>query len=635
MPANVSTSSAIHRTYSFGEFTLDLDRGALLRAGADIKLRPKSFEVLSYLIERQGLLVTKDELFNAIWGRTVVTEDAITQCMSDIRRALRDQSQETIRTVPRRGYIFDLPVKKQGGSVMASDASPRSKFALSWPRRRLAAALILMLGVAAVWWGFGNRGVEVPVTVEPRSTVAPHSIAVLPFINMSPDSEQEYFSDGISEEILNLLAKVRELRVTSRFSAFSFKGQNVDIPTIAAKLNVAYVLDGSVRKSGNELRVTAQLIDVATDTHLWSQTYDRELENVFAIQDDIAASVVEQLKVTLLGEAPHVEEADPEAYALALQARYLGRQGTAEGLEQSIALFQQALAIDPNYAAAWAGLAIFYENQVLAGLRSVDEGSSLARDANEKALAIDPDYALAHANLGYNAMVYDSDLVAAARHLERALALEQANPIILGDAGRLMRYLGRLEQAIALHEYAIGRDPVIRARHATLGDSYLVAGRWDEAIASYQTALRLSPGVIGGHYWPGLALLYKGEAQAALAEFEQEIEEGLRVMGQALALHALDRQEASQAKLKEFIARWGDQYPSEVWQVYAYIGDADNAFQWLDRAIEKNEPTFDSQYLLPFYEPIHGDPRWAAYLERVGRLPEQLDAIEFEVALPK
>ncbi len=268
MSANVSTSSAVHRTYSFGEFTLDLDRGALLRAGTDIKLRPKSFEVLSYLVERQGFLVTRDELLDAIWGRTVVTEDAITQCLRDIRRALRDQSQEMVRTVPRRGYIFELPVTKHGGPVTAPDRPSRTRFTTSWPDWRLAAALVLILGVAAVWWGFGNRRVDVATMVEPLSIVAPHSIAVLPFVNMSSDPEQEYFSDGISEEILNLLAKVQELRVTSRSSAFSFKGQNVDISTIAAKLNVAYVLDGSVRKSGNELRVAAQLIDVATDTHL-------------------------------------------------------------------------------------------------------------------------------------------------------------------------------------------------------------------------------------------------------------------------------------------------------------------------------------------------------------------------------
>jgi TolB-like protein/DNA-binding winged helix-turn-helix (wHTH) protein len=304
MPANVSIPSAIHRTYSFGEFTLDLDRGALLRAGADVKLRPKSFEVLSYLVQRHGLLVAKNELLDAIWGQTVITEESVAHCLSDIRKAIHDQSQEMIRTVPRRGYIFDIPVTKHGGLVTKSDTPSRSKSAPSWPRWSLAAALFLVLVAAAVWWWFGNRGIEVAVTAWPQPAIAPHSIAVLPFLDMSPEQDQAYFADGISEDILNLLAKVPELRVISRSSAFSFKGKNIEIPTVAQQLNVAYVLEGSVRRAGPQLRITAQLIEARSDTHLWSETYDRNLDNIFQIQDEIAVSVVDALTGSLyLGAA--------------------------------------------------------------------------------------------------------------------------------------------------------------------------------------------------------------------------------------------------------------------------------------------------------------------------------------------
>ena len=189
------------------------------------------------------------------------------------------------------------------------------------------------------------------------------SIAVLPFVNMSSDKDQEYFSDGISEELLNLLAKIPKLRVISRSSAFSYKGKDVKLAQVAKELNVAHILEGSVRKAGNKVRITAQLIEARSDTHLWSNTWDRELDDIFAVQDEIAAAVVEQLKITLLGEAPKAKEVNPEAYALFLQGRQLRRQSTPEAFEQAIALFQQALAIDPNYAAAWEQLAGVYINQ--------------------------------------------------------------------------------------------------------------------------------------------------------------------------------------------------------------------------------------------------------------------------------
>ena len=216
----------------------------------------------------------------------------------------------------------------------------------------LAVAVVLLLTNTFVW----HKGAGLSADAD-NAPIPEHSIAVLPFVNMSSDKEQEYFSDGISEELLNLLAKIPQLQVTARTSSFSFKGKEVAIPEIARTLHVAHVLEGSVRKSGNAVRITAQLIRAGTDTHLWSQTYDRKLDDIFAIQDEIAADVVKQLKVTLLGAAPKARTTDPEAYALYLQAVQLGRQGTAEAYKQSDALYRKVLAIDPRYAPAWVGLA--------------------------------------------------------------------------------------------------------------------------------------------------------------------------------------------------------------------------------------------------------------------------------------
>jgi TolB-like protein/lipoprotein NlpI len=457
------------------------------------------------------------------------------------------------------------------------------------------------------------------------------SIAVLPFVNMSSDEEQEYFSDGISEELLNLLAKIPDLRVISRSSAFSFKGQNLEIPEIAQRLNVAHILEGSVRKSGKKIRITAQLIEAHSDTHLWSETYDRELDDIFAIQDEISATVVAQLKITLLGEAPHVEQTDPEAYALHLQARHLGRLGTAEGHEQSIALFEQALAIDPEYAGALVGLAANYINMAGFDLLPWDEGFAKAREATEKALAIDPDHAPAHGMLGWIAMGYDNDLAQAARHFDRALQLDPNNIYIISNASGPLFNLGRVDECIAIREYVAARDPVNPSAHFNLAMTYRSAGRWDEAIASYETGLRLSPGAVGAHdYFMGEALLFKDEAEAALEAFEQESDERYRVKGQAIALYALGSQEEHQAKLDELIERWGDQLPSDVAHVYAYMGDTDRAFEWLQKSVD--EGGFNPAD--PLLQPLADDRRWLPLLESIGKSPEQLAAIKFEVKLP-
>jgi len=235
---------------------------------------------------------------------------------------------------------------------------------------------------------------------EVEAALPERSIAVLPFLDLSPEGDQEYFSDGISEELLNLLAKIPELRVISRSSAFTFKGKDIDIRTIAEQLKVRHILEGSVRKSGNQLRITAQLIDAQTDTHLWSETYDRAMENIFVIQDEISATVVEKLKISLLGEAPTVDETDSKAYALFLQASHLTKQITPEGNDKAIELYEEALAIDSDYPPAWKGLATVYIHQGYDGELPFNEAYRLANRAANRALAIDSEYAPAHSLLG-------------------------------------------------------------------------------------------------------------------------------------------------------------------------------------------------------------------------------------------
>lgn len=469
----------------------------------------------------------------------------------------------------------------------------------------------------------------------PAVAVEGKSIAVLPFVNMSSDAEQEYFSDGLSEELLNLLAKIPQLRVIARTSSFAFKGEKIEIAEIAKKLNVAHVLEGSVRKSGNQVRITAQLIRASDSSHLWSETYDRSLDDVFAIQDEISAAVVEQLKITLLGAAPEAKETDPAAYVLYLQARQLQRQRTPEGHAQSIDLYQRALAIAPDYAASWVGLSENYSVQAGFGQRPIKEGYTLAREAADKALMLDPDNAAAHAQLGSISMHFDGNLAAAARHIERALQLDPANPDIFLNATDLAGALGRSEEAIALGEYAVSRDPVNSGGHSILSYYYSAAGRQDEAIALRHTALSLSPGMHVAQYNIGVALLRKGEPDAALAAMQLESVEGFRLIGSAMAYHALGQAAESDAALAELIDKYAMDTAYNIAYVLAYRGEADRAFEWLDKAVQYKDPGLAGIPTKIEFAKIQNDPRWLPFLESIGKSPAQLDAIEFKVNLPE
>jgi tetratricopeptide (TPR) repeat protein len=422
--------------------------------------------------------------------------------------------------------------------------------------------------------------------------------------------------------------------VTARTSSFAFKGKVIGIAEIARQLRVAHVLEGSVRKSGDQVRITAQLINAATDAHLWSQTYDRKLDDIFAIQDEIAADVVKQLKITLLGAAPKARTTDPEAYAMYLQAKQLGRQNTAEAFQLSDALYRKALAIDSRYAPAWDGLAENGYQKANHGLLPINEGYAQAREAVMKALAIDPEYAPAHVSLGRIAMQHDNDLAAAAQHFQRALALDPADPDVLRGSTVLLSVLNRQDELLALDEAVARRDPVNVRSHLNQGQDRRWAGQFDAAIASSRTALSLAPGRGGAHAELGNALLLKGDAAGALREIEHETSEVWKMIGLPMAYHALARKADSDAALATLVARLEKEAPYNIAYVYAFRGEADKAFEWLDKAIDDSDPGLSEIAVENLFDNIHADPRWLPFLRKFGRAPEQLAKIEFKVTLP-
>jgi TolB-like protein len=462
--------------------------------------------------------------------------------------------------------------------------------------------------------------------------VPEHSIAVLPFVNRSADKDQEFFSDGISEDMLSLLTQVHELKVISRSSSFSFKGKDVPVKEIAAALGVAYILEGSVQRAGKTLRISAQLIDARNDDSVWSQSWDRPLDDVFAIQDEIAGTVVGQLKLKLFGKAQAI---DLEAYALFLQAREQARLSSSAGYAHAIPMLKQVLEKAPGYAPAWGHLAYIYAAEANNGKRPAAEGESLARDAVNRAIAADPNYAPAYASLGFIESSFTSDLPAAALHYERALALDAGDADILRHAAELPYTLGRLDIAIDLGKASVGLDPLGAAARGNLALYFLQSRRWDEAIDSWRAALRLSPEMIGGQATLGLALVQKGDAQAALTEIlKVAADDPFRGIALPIVYHALGRSADSDAVLAELIANHEKDAPYNIAYVYAYRGEADRAFEWLEKAQAYQDPGLSVIAVEPFFDNIRNDPRWLPLLRKLGKDPETLAKIEFKVNLP-
>jgi TolB-like protein/TolA-binding protein len=508
-------------------------------------------------------------------------------------------------------------------------------------RPEVAILALLTVAIGGVLWWYASRLDESSWAVGAGESRTRHtvqadaaSIAVLPFVDMSPGKDQEYFSDGLSEELLNLLVKVPQLRVTSRTSAFSFRGQNADIRTVAQKLNVAHVLEGSVRKSGNRVRITAQLIDARSDVQVWSETYDRTLDDVFAVQDEIAAAVVGQLQVTLLGgAAPTATRTNPEAYALYLQGKERVDSGSAEGRTGGIALLQHSLAIAPDYAPGWTQLGRTYAMQTYLGEIPLQSGAALARGAIEKALLVDPQHAPAHARLAGIELDYDWNFTSARQRLQKALALAPRDDTVLRETMDFLSITGRSDEAEKVARWMLARDPLNLEALSELAKTLHASGKYADAEQVYRQVLRQRPAASMYHYVIGETRLLRGDLAGALQEFEKEPVMPVRQLGLALAYSGLGRKRESDAMLGQLEKEHPD-FSIAIAEVYAYRADPDAAFRWLARGFEERDPGMPQMRIDPLLEPLHGDPRWGQMLDRIGLSDEQIAALTLEVELP-
>jgi adenylate cyclase len=446
------------------------------------------------------------------------------------------------------------------------------------------------------------------------------SIAVLPFVNMSSDQEQEYFSDGLSEELLNLLAKIPELRVAARTSSFSFKGKNLEIPEIASRLKVAHILEGSVRKSGNQLRITAQLIQADSGFNLWSNTYDRQLDNIFQIQDEIAGAVVKALKVTLLGEAPKTRETNLKAYQLYLEGQHVRRQVSAATLPKAISLLKQAVELDPTYAPAWAELAYAYMWEAGIGSTPIKLAFQLADEAIERALEVDPNYSRTYFVRGASSLYNKFNFKAAHEDYQLALQHEPGNAFLIGQNATVLRALGRLDESIALSEEALELDPLMPEMRSWQALALLHAGRLDEAEAAYRATLTLSPEYSGAHFRLGRVLLLKGMTNEAMEEIKLEKASIYALTGLAMAHHSLGDQQASQLALDELIRNAADSAAFQIAEIYGFRRENDKAFEWLEQCLVIKDSGTVSILGDPAFHGLRTDPRWQPFLEKLGLL---------------
>ncbi len=468
----------------------------------------------------------------------------------------------------------------------------------------------------------------------PAAEADPLSIAVLPFANRSRDEEDEYFSDGLTDELLNVLAKIRGLRVAARTSAFTFKGKTATVAEIGRTLNVATVLEGSVRKAGNRMRISVQLVKVADGYHLWSETYDRTLDDIFAVQDDIAHSVVQELRTKLLGETADAKVAqkltaqvaaavkgrasDPEAYRLYLQARHFTDRFTRDDTTKGIGYLKRALDLDPVFALAWAELGRAYSNEAGNCWAPVTEGYARGREAVAQALALEPDLAEGHALMGWIQMTHDRDWRGAEASYRRALEIAPGNAGVLRRASALAANSGRIDEAIALGRQAVEQDPLSAPAYSNLGAALNISGRLGEAEAAFRKALELAPERAVTRGLLSLVLLAQGRGEEALTDALREPERWCRLWALAIIHHAADRRDESEVALQELIANYSADAAYQIATMYAARGETDLAFTWLERAYAQRDTGLSDMKSDPLLRSLQTDPRWEVFQRKTG-----------------
>jgi TolB-like protein/DNA-binding winged helix-turn-helix (wHTH) protein/Flp pilus assembly protein TadD len=623
------------RILKFGGFEADLRTGELAKFGKRVRLQEQPFQLLVMLLEKPGVLVTREELHLKLWPQTTVDFDhGLNKAMSKIREALGDSAENPrfIETVARRGYKFLADVTVVGGEqtkIAAGDVTVRPNpgplplgDAGTSPRRLLRFFSWRLFGVVPV------LAISLSTMFYPWRHSSPiiHSIVVLPLQNLSSDASQEYFADGMTDELITSLAQINRLRVISSASAISYKGARKPLREIARELNVDAVVKGSVLLSGNRVRITARLIEIPTERDVWAQSYEGDLHDTLKLQSEIARAIAEQFRIILNRQErvpltkPMAE--NPDAYEAYLKGRYFWNRRTGDGLKRAIEYFNRAIALDPSYAEAYSGLADAYalSGHWEYGVLPPQDAFVRAKAAATKALALNGNLGEAHTSLAYILDLYGRDWEAAETEYKLAFKLNPAYATLhLWYAWHLM-IMGKTSESIVEFQKADSLDPLSLVINANLADALCISHFYDKSVEQSRKTLELSPNFAIGHYVLGQALEQKHMYDEAIAEFQKAIElsghSGAFDSNLAYAYAVSGRKEEATKIVKDLEAQHNPAVDADIALVYEGLGDQNQAMAWLNKAYDSR---FNPSILLrPAFDPLRSDARFSDLLRRLG-----------------
>jgi len=638
----------------FGAFELDLSTAELRSIevpdadnpglNSKVVLREQVFQVLRMLVERNGKIVTREEIKSRLWGNDTVVDfdQAINTMIKSLRRALGDSADNPryIETLGRRGYRFMLTVEcpeSTPGTVLKEnrEKSERPAAQMSentagvqknvqrqmkphWQKAAVAlASVVILAGAGYISWQHFR---DIP---PPRSQKI--MLAVLPFQNLTGDANKEYLADGLTEEMISQLGRLNpeQLGVIARTSVMRYKHSDERLDQIGRDLSVQYVLEDSLRGSGDHIHLNAQLIQVKDQRHLWSQDYDYPAKDILNVEDDVAKEVAHKFQLRLTsqrqGELARTHPVNAEAYDAFMKGYYFFQRGADDkDTNMAATYFERATHLDPSYAPAWVGLSRARYWQANIGLVPTQEGQQLARDAIERALTLDPNLPEASIQMGRIKRQVDFDWAGADASIQRAIALEPGVPENLGQAAFMAVLFGRFEEALRLDGQALELDPLNAESWERLADNRFYAGQLDDATADIRKALELNPDTWGSPIILSEIYLLQGRPQDALRESERIQFAGFRIRTSAIAYYALGREKESDASLKELIEKYHASAACSIATVYALRNQRDEAFKWLDRAYAQHDGGLIYLKIDPLLKNLHSDPRYTAFLKKLN-----------------
>jgi TolB-like protein/DNA-binding winged helix-turn-helix (wHTH) protein/Flp pilus assembly protein TadD len=620
MPVSVPSAARIR----FREFELDLTSGELHKDGQKVALPPKAFEILRALVERPGEVVTREELRTRLWAADTFVEfdDSLNHAVKKLRQALGDTSDDPqfIETLPRYGYRLMVPVDRA-----------RTPELQQTPWRRTATTAVVLgaavLAVVAALLAFNVGGWRSRVWGNAGGPPI-RSLAVLPLSNLSGDPQQDYFADGMTDALITDLAKIRGLRVISRTSVMQFKDVKKPLPEVARTLGVDGILEGSVQRSAGRVRITAQLIRAPTDTHLWSESYERDARDVLALQAEIAQAVAREIKVTLTPEeSTHLSRArpvNPEAYELYLKGRYEWNKRSEEGLKKGVDYFQQAINLDPTYALAYSGVADSYIMLGAHGFLAGAEVYPKAKAPALRALELDETLVEAHVSLAFVLFNYDRDHEAAIKEFEAAIKLNPNYATAHAWYADSLAFMGGGEEAVRESEQARRLDPLSPSINANVVYVLFLGRQYDRAIFEARKALELEPNDPWAYSFLARAYLQKGMYKEALAQFQKRL--SLQPTfpkasaDLALAYAAAGKREEALKILGKLKQQSKREYVSPYVMARAYVGlgQKEEALAWLQKGLEVYDGDMHQLKVDPALDPLRSDPRFQDLLHRMN-----------------